>query len=183
MSLKPVLLLALLSILGGCSILQASNPAQRLPLSTPEALPCCWQSVERVRALNPDSERDFTVVVASTEGKLTVVVLDILGRRLVTIIHDGGELRTLEAPARWPAALSRQLLVSIYLHHLTPQQRQLESPDWVIRADDTHKSLIYRGREQVRLDYLSDSSSFDRVLTYSGRDIRLHIRTLSRTTL
>lgn len=183
MSLKPALLFALLGILSGCNILQVSNPVQRLPLPNPEALTCCWQSVEQVRVSTPDSERDFTVAVAYDEEKLTVVVLDILGRRLVTIIHDGGEPRTLDAPARWPAALSRKILVAIYMHHLTPEQWQLESPDWVIRENSTHKSLTYRGREQVRLDYLSDSSSFDRVLTYSGRDIRLHIRTLSRTML
>lgn len=178
-------LLVLFATLAGCSALTGAARLAKLPLPDPVTLPCCWQSQEQVRVSTADGELNLGAAVAVRDGTLTVVILDPVGRRLVTLVQGAGETQALDAPPTWSTALSHQLLLTVYLHHLTAEQWRFGDPGWRLAEDSSHKSLIYRGRELVRLDYLQEGTDepFDRAVNFSGQGINLRIGTLSRTTL
>ncbi len=180
-----VLLLLFGALAGGCGALDGPARLAGLPLPDPATLPCCWQSQEQVWVSTADGELNLGAAVAVRGGTLTVVVLDPMGRRLVTLIQGAGDVQTLDAPPAWSGALSHQLLLAIYLHHLTAEQWRLGDPAWSLAADSGHKSLAYRGRELVRLDYLEEGTQepFDRAVEFRGQGISLRIGTLSRTAL
>jgi hypothetical protein len=174
----------LFAVLAGCGSLGGTRLAQ-LALPTPEQLPCCWQSQERVRVTTPEGELELMTAIARTPGKLAVVVLDSLGRRLLTLEQAGAGLQDSGRPASWSPDLSRQIVLAVYLHHLPDGQWQFQQPGWTVQRDGAGKLLAYRERTQLRLDYLDEGgdSGRPRRLTLPGQDVSLHIVTLSRVAL
>lgn len=184
MPLNRAIAIVLLAMLAGCGSLGGAHLAQ-LDLPTPEQLPCCWQSQERVSVTTPEEELELMTAIARTPGKLAVVVLDALGRRLLTLEQAGAGLQTLGAPASWSPDLSRQIVLAVYLHHLPDGQWQFRQSGWSVRRDDAARLLAYRERTQLRLDYLDEGgdSGRPRLLTMPGQDVSLRIVTLSRVAL
>lgn len=187
-TLKSSLALTLLvTALAGCAGLGA--PA-RPALPEPGELRCCWQSQEQVRVGTGRESQTLLAAVAVTPGKLTLVAFDSLGRQLVTLVHEGGEARTLAAPPGWSNEMSRQLLLAVYLHNLAPHQWRFDDPHWVVTQAGTTRTLSHRKRDMVRLHYAviepeaaTEVTAAPRRIDYVGRDITLDIVTLSRTEL
>ncbi|MFA5631147.1 MAG: DUF3261 domain-containing protein [Porticoccaceae bacterium] len=179
----------LAAAIGGCAGPGALPRHAQPPLPAPAGLPCCWQSQEQVHVSAQGADQTLLAAVAVTPGKLTLVAFDGLGRRLVTVVHTGGEPQTLDAPPGWSAELSHQLLLAIYLHNLALDQWRFDDPGWsVVEAtarESRIRSLRYGKRELVRLSYATPGDGGDsaRDVEYIGRDIRLGILTLSRADL
>jgi hypothetical protein len=172
-----------LATLGAC----ATTPERlsQVPLPSPEALQCCWQSEESVRITTPQHTLRVSAAVAVTPGKLVVVILDGIGRPLVSLSHEGGEPRTLGAPSDWSPSLTRQLLLAVYLHRLDSQQWHFDNPGWSLDVTANGRSLRYRGRELVRLRYPVEEPEVGnpREVEYIGQGIHLAIHDLTRTAL
>ena len=182
--MKRLALLLLAVLASGCATWGAPGRLAQLALPAPQQLDCCWQSRERVQITTPGETLTLDAAVALTSGPLTLVAFDGLGRRLVALSHSGGAPQTLQAPAGWSTALSHQLLLALYLHHLAPAAWQFADPDWSVTAEDDLRVLRHRGRELVRLRYLAqDSAQAGREIDYIGQDIRLSVHSLSRTEL
>lgn len=175
-------LIALLT-LSACANLSTATRLAQLPLPVARQLSCCWQAEEKVEITAPDRTLSLTAAVAVRDGTLTVVVFDPLGRRMATLVHSDGEPQTLSAPPGWPAELSRQMLIGLYLHHLAPQQWGFSGNEgWSIASDTSHKALSYRQRELVRLDYAMDNPA-ERTLRFSDQNMSVRVTTLSRAEL
>lgn len=176
-----------LMLITGCAALRVP-PSSALP--PPSALPCCWQSQERVRITAGSEEHTFLAALSVSPAGLTVVVLDELGRRLLTLVHDGGRPQTLEAPPGWPEHLSQSLLLALYLHHLTPQQWQHSSRHWSAVEVGSSRILHYRGQERVRLHYAAISATVPvepfahpRRVDFPGHDLQINVVTVSKDEL
>ena len=173
-------------LLSGCAAL--GTPQSSLP--PPSALPCCWQSQERVQVSTGEEEHTFLAALAVSPQALTVVVLDDLGRRLLTLVHDGVAVTTLDAPPGWPERLSSQLLLAIYLHQLAPEQWLQPSGDWSVSDAGGSRTLLYRGKEHVRLHYAAvgvtvpvEPFAQPRRIDFVGQEVQIHVVTLSHDPL
>lgn len=173
-------------LLSGCAVLGKSHS----PLPPPGALSCCWQSQERVIVTAGEDEHTFLAVLAASPQTLTVVVLDDLGRRLLTLVHDDSTVTVLDAPPGWPERLSTQLLLAIYLHQLAPGQWRQSGDDWSVREAGASRTLLYRGKEHVRLHYAAVGAAVPvepfarpRRIDFVGQDVQIHVVTLSHDPL
>lgn len=174
-------------LLTGCASFWSSAPSTLPP---PSALPCCWQAQERVQVSAQGEEHTFLAALAVDPDTLTVVVLDDLGRRLLTLIHDGGHLKVLDAPPGWPESLSQQLLLAVYLHHLTPEQWTRSTENWSVVEAGSRRTLLYRARERVTLHYAAVGATVavapfarPRRIEFVGQEVQINVVTLSRDAL
>ncbi len=138
--------------LSGCAS-QAQLTLQSLPLPDTRALPCCWQAMQHMTIKHDGSERQLTGLVARTQQQLTLVLLDSLGQRLVTIqqpdtadselIVDQPDYVTINIPAKL-------LLAAIYLAHLPTQQwpqsdlANADSQPWKIERQQGLHTLYHQ---------------------------------------
>ena len=90
-------------------------------------------------------------VIAVHNKKLTVVVLDPLGRRVFTVIQQGDNIQIEKSariqkdfPVKW-------LLIGIYLRYMPVSGWSSENSDWVIKNRDNYVLLEQNKREKVIL--------------------------------
>lgn len=175
-STLPVLLLAL----GACASLYGAW-LEQLPLPAASQLPCCWQTEEKVEISAPGRDLLLTAAVAVQKDTLTVVVFDPIGRRMATLIHTEGEPQVL-APPGWPPELSRQLLIGLYLHHLSPDQWGFSEEGWSITSTPGLRTLSYHQRQLVKLQYPAHDRA-ERTLRFVGKGLSVRLTTLSMAEL
>jgi len=154
--------IALLALLAsGCVSRQVQTLAE-LPLPATPASNCCWQALQQLEIRSGDADYPLTGALAQTSTGATLVLLDPVGRRLLSVQQQGGELTTYRAPELPEGLPARMLLASSMLvwWPLADWQSALQqSPEWTLTASATSRVLSYRGRAIIRADYPPASAS------------------------
>lgn len=173
-------------LISACSVMQTSDTVNNgfPPLPSITRLECCWQSEEQVVLTTGESENTLLAATSLTEGQLTVVVLDSIGRRLLTLRYDDNGLRELQAPPQWRTSNSRYLLAAIFLHHISSVNWLQHSPDWQVQFEGNSRVLSHRGREIMSLVYDKGEAPQDpRTVRVPGHQLTMRVTTLTRTEL
>lgn len=196
---RPLWMVAL-CLLGGCAgtagpvigsatvpapgVAAFSLPANLLPDSA--SLPCCWQALETLDIDFHHQPLQLTAVVASNGGSLSVVILDPLGRRLVTIVQEGTDVRVdqsqdlaVDLPVNW-------LLAGIFLRYLPDSSWNFAGSTWKVAQSGATRLLKLDGRLRLRLTphgigaQNPASDRYSARLDYPGLELSLKITTLLR---
>ncbi|MBR9911164.1 MAG: DUF3261 domain-containing protein [Gammaproteobacteria bacterium] len=171
--------------LSGCSHF-SGRASSWPPIPSVAELSCCWQSEEKIDLRDKNGDYTFHSVVAVAENQLTVVVLDGLGYRHLTLVYDGtGALRTLAAPPSWDGEYSHYFLLAIYLHHLKPGAWPVNQPHWRVKWEGSKKSLYYKNDEIMTLNYTDsqDPLAQTRNVVFADLPLILTVTTLTRMPL
>ena len=131
-------------------------------------------------------------VTVVQNNKLTVVMLDPLGRRIFTIIQQGRNVQIEKSaqiqkdfPVKW-------LLVGIYLRNMPDSGWTFEHSNWVIKRDANYVLLEQDKRERVILteavvqESITSNTTRQELtakLQYPDLKLRIIITTLSRHSL
>ncbi len=134
--------------------------------------------------LLPDQRLELQAAVALLEDGITVVILDSMGRRVVTLEQTASGLRTDSSLPKWNTAMSHLLMVALYLHHLDLDTANpvwpVSTPGWSVAADAGERTLRFRDRMRMQLQYLPGDS---RRISVTGRELQLIIETVQRSLL
>ncbi len=144
-----------------------SRPVQtlaELPLPATPASNCCWQALQQLEIRYGEEDYPLTGALAQTQSGVTLVLLDPVGRRLLSVQQKGTALETYRAPELPEGLPERFLLASSMLvwWPLADWQTALQaSPEWTLTTSDTSRVLNYRGRTIIRADYSSSVAVVD----------------------
>ena len=176
--------LLLLLFLGGCIIVIDTETAAP-PIPPPSSLQCCWQSEELVRVGYAEGELLLHSIAALQADQLTLVILDSLGHRRLTLSYDGSSIQALSAPPGWDVRFNHYLLLAIFLHHSTTALWVTGSSGWTVSQQGQQKSLLYRGKTRVTLDYSHSENNLasKRTVRFADYPLTLEVTTLSRSPL
>lgn len=186
------LVILFLIMLTGCAHLFNHTRNTDLLLPDITSLPCCWQSLEKLEIKFQEKKLSLSSVIAVYNKKLTVVILDPLGRRVFTIIQQGGNIQIEKSaqiqkdfPIKW-------LLVGIYLRNMPDSGWSFEHSNWSIKREDNQVLLEQDKREKVRLTKTvtqknilnsSPQQNLKAELQYPDLELKIKITTLSRSSL
>lgn len=151
--LGAIALLALLA--SGCVSRQVQTLAD-LPLPGVQAGNCCWQVLQRLEIRYQEQTHRLTGALAQTSSGVTLVLLDPVGRRLLSVQKQGDLLQTYRAPELPQGLPERFLLASSMLvwWPLADWQVALhQAPDWQLRSSANGRVLSYRGRPIISATY------------------------------
>lgn len=151
----------LLISLAGCVSRQVQALAE-LPLPATPASNCCWQALQQLEIRYGEQDYPLTGALAQTTSGVTLVLLDPLGRRLLSVQQQGDEIAIYRAPELPRNLPERFLLASSMLvwWPLADWQAALQqSPEWTLLSSDTSRVLHYRGRAIIQVDYAQASRS------------------------
>ena len=139
-----MLLVAL--ILGGCASRQHYQLVD-LPLPAAAGEGCCWQASQQLEIRYQDQVFNLNAALARTQQGASLVLLDPLGRRLLSIRQQGAELEVWRSP-EMPADLPERFLLasSMFVWWPLAEWRHLQGSDWSIVADTDRRELYYRGK-------------------------------------
>lgn len=181
-----------LIVLSGCALLVNHTRGTDPLLPDTASLPCCWQALEQLEIEFQGKKLSMSSVIAVHNKKLTVVILDPLGRRVFTVIQQGSNIQIEKSaqiqkdfPVRW-------LLIGIYLRNMPDSGWSFKHSNWVIKREDNYVLLEQDKREKVILtgavaqkSTLSDSpkQNLTARLQYPDLKLRVNITTLSRNSL
>ena len=147
--------LLLLANLAGCVSRQVQTLAD-LPLPATPAGNCCWQVLQQLDIYYGEQAYALTGALVQAKTGATLVLLDPVGRRLLSVQQQGDQLQTYRAPELPEGLPERFLLASSMLvwWPLADWQSALQqSPEWTLTSSDTSRILNYRGRAIIRADY------------------------------
>lgn len=169
----------LITLLIACSLSPRVEHGSELP--NVSQLGCCWQATESLKISFQEREFNTLTVTAVTHDGLTLVMLDPLHQRLLTITQRGQEVMVdlaLDAGRDLPVKL---LLLGIYL-------RNLNANDWVftnwqVEKNGNVKTLSKSGKATIRLTEGIFSNGNVTDLYYPGLKMRVLVKTLSRESL
>lgn len=153
--------------LAGCVSRQVQTLAE-LPLPATPAGNCCWQALQQLDIRYGEQDYPLTGVLAQTKTGATLVLLDPVGRRLLSVQQQGDQLQTYRAPELPEGLPERFLLASSMLvwWPLADWQSALQqSPEWTLTTSATSRTLNYRGRAIIRADYPTASAAIVEGLT------------------
>ncbi len=150
------LAIALLTLAaGGCVSRQVQTLAD-LPLPATPAANCCWQALQHLDIRYQAQAYQLTGALAQTKNGVTLVLLDPLGRRLLSVQKQGDKLQTWRSPELPDGLPERFLLASSMLvwWPLADWQAALQSaPDWQLASTANSRVLSYRGRSLISVSY------------------------------
>jgi len=150
----PIFLLLLLS---SCANTQKIAILESLPLPDHKNISCCWQIQQQLSITYDDINIDLQAVIALTKNqksqpKLTLVLLDPLGRRLLSIDNTLGKINVVAAPGGKMELPAKFLLSSIYLAYW-PQENWHEalanSPWNLIERTAGKRTLTYQKKSII----------------------------------
>ena len=156
-------LIGLLVGLGGCVSRQVQALAE-LPLPATPASNCCWQALQQLEIRYGEENYPLTGALAQTKSGVTLVLLDPVGRRLLSVQQKDTALETYRAPELPEGLPERFLLASSMLvwWPLADWQAALhESPEWTLTTSALSRTLNYRGRAIIRADYSSSAATIN----------------------
>lgn len=151
--LGAIVLLTLVA--SGC----VSRPVQTLadlPLPAAPAGNCCWQALQRLDIRYQKQSYQLTGALAQTPSGVTLVLLDPLGRRLLSVQKQGEALHIWRAPELPDSLPERFLLASSMLvwWPLADWQVALQqTPEWQLTGSVNQRVLSYRGRPLISASY------------------------------
>jgi hypothetical protein len=147
---------ALLTLLvTGCVSRQVQTLAD-LPLPATQAGNCCWQALQRLDIRYQAQDYQLTGALAQTPAGVTLVLLDPLGRRLLSIQKQGDALQTWRSPELPASMPERFLLASSMLvwWPLADWQAALQAtPEWQLNSSANSRVLSRRGRPIISASY------------------------------
>lgn len=133
--LLPLLILTL--TLQGCASQERVAKLEQLPLPETEAGHCCWQVLQSLQINSDDQSISLQAALALTDNKLSMVIFDNLGRRLITLTNDNGQLKVDQSADISTDIPARLLMASAYLAYW-PKNRWLDAlkgSDWQLQQD------------------------------------------------
>lgn len=166
---RLLLLISVVWLLGlaGCVSRQVQTLAD-LPLPAAPASNCCWQALQQLQIQFGDEQYQLSGALAQTREGVTLVLLDPVGRRLLSVQQRGESLQTYRAP-ELPADLPERFLLAssmLVWWPLADWQAALQAaPEWQLAASETSRTLSYRGRAIIRAEYPQASTSLAQGLT------------------
>lgn len=168
----------LVALFSGCAMLPTSQQ-NTLPAFIPDvsALGCCWQRQEQLQITS--GERNFHVqaVTAVQPASLTIVMLDTLGRRWMTVTQTGQQVEVdtheqseTELPVQW-------LLLGVYLRFADPETwDQANSPYRFDSASEVERQLHLDQKTMVTTTALTPDTH---VIDYPLLDMQVVVNAIS----
>lgn len=151
-----LLVISLLTlVVSGCVSRQVQSLTD-LPLPAAQAGNCCWQVLQRLDIRYKDQTYQLTGALAQTKAGVTLVLLDPLGRRLLSVQKQGDALQTWRSPELPDGLPERFLLASSMLvwWPLADWQAVLQqTPEWQLTSGTNNRVLSYRGRPIINAVY------------------------------
>ncbi|MEN0038231.1 MAG: DUF3261 domain-containing protein [Cellvibrio sp.] len=145
----------LVLITSGCVSRQVQTLAD-LPLPATPASNCCWQALQQLHINYQQQNYQLTGALAQTRAGITLVLLDPLGRRLLSVQKQGDALQTWRSPELPEGLPERFLLASSMLvwWPLADWQTALRAtPDWQVTSTAKTRVLSHRGRPIIGASY------------------------------
>ena len=176
---RIVLILFSILFLGACTTRPGSIAPEQLPVPESSALSCCWQSHDQVTLLFEDQQHQMTSVTAIEKNKLTFVLLDQLGRRVLTLIQTDNSVSYDAVDEIKKAVNPMQLLASIHLAFTGQKKWLLDGTGWSISKTGYEISLLYQDKPQITRHTEANTST----LRFAGSPVVIRIRPLTRTPL
>jgi len=151
-----LLVISLLTlVVSGCVSRQVQSLTD-LPLPAAQAGNCCWQVLQRLHIRYKDQTYQLRGALAQTKAGVTLVLLDPLGRRLLSVQKQGDALQTWRSPELPDGLPERFLLASSMLvwWPLADWQAVLqEKPEWQLSSSTNSRVLSHRGRPIISATY------------------------------
>ena len=178
-----------LLLLVSCALQPFSPPAAdlaTLPLPDSSELPCCWQAQESLEIDYRGQQHKLTSVMLVEEAGLTLLVLDPLGRKLVTVTQRGSKIteRLASDAAELPI---KSLLPAVYLAHMNQQRWALNQSPWSVGEQEGSLVLYYLQRPTVKVAGYTDGNvpkvGNQRVVRFVEHGVTLTITTLKSAAL
>jgi len=139
----------------GCVSRQVQTLAD-LPLPATPASNCCWQALQHLQINYQQQNFQLTGALAQTRSGLTLVLLDPLGRRLLSVQKQGDALQTWRSP-ELPEGLPEHFLLAssmLVWWPLADWQTALQSsPEWRVSSTADKRVLSHRGRSIISASY------------------------------
>jgi len=145
------------------------------------ALGCCWQATEAMHIRDAGSEFEVMSVIAVTNDGLTLILLDPLQRRWLTLNQRGQDVvidRAIDTDKDLPLNL---LLLAVYLKHLGAID--WEGSIWEVEVSGSSKILSQNGKALIRLDSRPAPEEDTVDIYYPTAKIAVAVKTTSRVTL
>jgi len=151
-----LLVIGLLTLMvSGCVSREVQSLAD-LPLPAAQAGNCCWQVLQRLDIRYGEQTYKLTGALVQAKTGVTLVLLDPLGRRLLSIQKEGETLQTWRSPELPDGLPERFLLASSMMvwWPLADWQAVLQqTPDWQLTNGTNNRVLSYRGRPIISATY------------------------------
>jgi hypothetical protein len=160
------LLVLIFLVLGSGCVTRQVQTLTSLPLPDVQPQACCWQALQQLDIRYKDQAYKFHAALAVTEQGVTLVLLDTLGRRILSLSKRGKAIETYRAP-ELPETLPGEFILASSLLAWLPfsdWQELLAQPDnrqWQLGIDQHDRLLNYRGRPILRLRYKPQAVSVE----------------------
>lgn len=176
-------------MLVGCAGL-GGDYVSRSALPQLDQLECCWQAQEQLKIVLPDNQLQLSSVVARTQEALTVVILDPLGRRWLTVTQQGREMAVEQSPDITEELPVKWLLLGVFLRNMpignwmdgeTAWNAQQQGLTRILRNGDT--PVIYL---TPKIPESAEQSASDKAqvgLLYPQLQMKVDVTELSRISL
>jgi len=144
----------------GCATRQVQTLAN-LPLPADQSGNCCWQALQQLDITYDKQNYKLTGALAQTRTGVTLVLLDPLGRRLLSVTKQGATINSYRSP-ELPAGLPERFLLASSMLVWWPlvdwQSSLTGKTGWQISRTGNERILSYRGQTMVRASFDQDSS-------------------------
>lgn len=153
------LLLGMLCALAACSPMRVATLAT-VPLPAATGGNCCWQALQQLEVTYQERQLQLTAAFANKPEGASLVLLDPLGRRMLSVTQQGDGLEVYRAP-ELPQDLPAQFLLASSMLSWWPEadwQRTLEGTPWQLQAASrakgtSYRQLTYKGKPLLLIDY------------------------------
>lgn len=158
-----VVALAMTLLASGCVSRQVQTLAS-LPLPATSGKSCCWQALQQLDISYDGKAYKLTGALAQTRTGVTLVLLDPLGRRLLSIskpsINKQGEtLDTYRSPELPEGLPERFLLASSMLVWWPLADWQSLPNPWHVSVEGNNRVLSYGSKPILRAQYAASSAA------------------------
>jgi len=151
-----VVVLAVMLLASGCVSRQVQTLAS-LPLPATSGTSCCWQALQQLDISYDDKQYKLTGALANTNTGVTLVLLDPVGRRLLSINKQGDQLDTYRSP-ELPKGLPERFLLASSMLVWWPlaDWQSLPSP-WHVAIEGNNRVLSYGNKPILSAQYTASS--------------------------
>jgi len=151
-----LLVISLLTlVVSGCVSRQVQSLTD-LPLPTAHSQNCCWQAMQQLEIRYGEETYKLTGALVQANTGVTLVLLDPLGRRLLSIQKEGETVQTWRSPELPSDLPERFLLASSMLVWWPLADWQIalqQTPEWQLSSSATSRVLSHRGRAILSATY------------------------------
>lgn len=145
----------LMLVVSGCVSRQVQSLAD-LPLPAAHSQNCCWQAMQQLEIRYREQTYKLTGALVQTRTGVTLVLLDPLGRRLLSIQKEGETFQTWRSPELPSDLPERFLLASSMLVWWPLADWQIalqQTPEWRLTSSASSRVLSHRGRDILSATY------------------------------